>query len=50
MIRQAEGQTEVTLVSPRDGVGWVPLIEALEQLSHEGEREMATKALTRGGT
>ena len=30
--------------------GWVPLTEAVEQLSYEGEREMAAKALTRGGT
>ncbi len=30
--------------------GWVPLAEAVEQLSYEGEREMATKALALGGT
>ncbi len=30
--------------------GWVPLDQAVEQLSYEGEREMATKALARGGT
>lgn len=28
--------------------GWVPLDQAIEQLSYEGEREMAAKALHRG--
>jgi ADP-ribose pyrophosphatase YjhB (NUDIX family) len=30
--------------------GWVPLAEAPERLSYKGEREMAAKALARGGT
>ena len=30
--------------------GWVPLAEAVEQLTYEGEREMAMQALARGGT
>lgn len=30
--------------------GWVPLSEAVEQLTYPGEQEMATKALARGGT
>jgi len=30
--------------------GWVPLEEAPEQLSYDGEREIAAKALARGGT
>jgi 8-oxo-dGTP pyrophosphatase MutT (NUDIX family) len=30
--------------------GWVPLDQAVEQLTYDGEREMATKALARGGT
>ena len=30
--------------------GWVPLAEAVEQLTYDGERQMATKALGRGGT
>jgi len=30
--------------------GWVPLEEAPEQLSYDGERDIAAKALARGGT
>jgi ADP-ribose pyrophosphatase YjhB (NUDIX family) len=30
--------------------GWVPLEEAPEQLTYEGEREMVVKALARSGT
>ncbi|MGH3994648.1 MAG: NUDIX hydrolase [Pseudonocardiaceae bacterium] len=30
--------------------GWVPLEEAPEQLSYDGERDMAAKALARSGT
>jgi len=30
--------------------GWVPLEQAPEQLSYDGEREMAAKALARGAT
>jgi hypothetical protein len=30
--------------------GWIPLAEAPERLSYKGEREMAAKALARGGT
>ena len=30
--------------------GWVPLAEAPKRLSYKGEREMAAKALARGGT
>ncbi len=30
--------------------GWVPLGQALEQLTYDGEREMASRALARGGT
>jgi ADP-ribose pyrophosphatase YjhB (NUDIX family) len=30
--------------------GWIPLADAPERLSYEGEREMAAKALARGAT
>jgi ADP-ribose pyrophosphatase YjhB (NUDIX family) len=30
--------------------GWIPLADAPERLSYEGEREMAAKALARDGT
>ena len=30
--------------------GWIPLADAPERLSYEGERAMAAKALARGGT